>query len=271
MGQRNNKLTWREQLDYPILLLAICSLVNIRSLIGLIIRYPLSIFGALLNSLSTVAIIAILIFLWLHKINQCEKAKFVIASIFAVLSVYTIYSLIQYFINIFPHITLDINYVVTGLPSLLADVFSILLFTILAINLLKKSPKYLAFYLLAVLFIFVMCFFGILCTMVSGMVPGSIHIAIECFMNVIFVLALWYVPASLDGSKSAEITKGKVKALLAIFCVSLVVMVIAFVGAGGGSSGGDTSYYIDYNRNGKQDLGEGVFWEDSDGNTHFYD
>lgn len=55
--------------------------------------------------------------------------------------------------------------------------------------------------------------------------------------------------------------------VLLVFCL----FVITRCSQGSCSSGSTTSYYIDENGNGKEDLGEGVWYEDEDGNIHFYD
>lgn len=262
------KLSWREHLNYPILLLAIYSLFNLKSLVQLIlliIHHHPFIVTAVSNAIGIIATIAILIFLWLHRIEKYNKAKLVIASIIAVLAVTNTYSLITYLINTLSSVTLDIYFVVNNLPSLLTKILNVLLYSILAINLFKKTPKYVAFYILAVLLIAVQCFFGIVNVGIGNASSASTFI-----FTVLYIIALWYVPASLDRSASAEITKGKGKALISIFGASLILLVIALA-ASGGFSDGNTSYYIDYNGNGVEDIGEGVFYEDKDGNTHFYD
>ena len=48
------------------------------------------------------------------------------------------------------------------------------------------------------------------------------------------------------------------------------IVVLILGGIVSACSGETTSYYIDYNGNGREDFGEGVWYEDKNG-THFYD
>ena len=50
----------------------------------------------------------------------------------------------------------------------------------------------------------------------------------------------------------------------------VIIVLIAFVALAQSCGDETTSYYIDRNGNGREDFGEGVWYEDGTG-THFYD
>ncbi len=270
MEEKNGKTEtsfFKKNFNYPILLFALISLTNISSIYNSIIgifKYPGAIVSILANLILYVTPIAIAVFLWLYKNKGFEKASIAIAAVLSAATLLTAYSWIRTVINSFSYLSFDIEFVIGPLPNLLGTLFYIIICAILVFNLFANRKNYGAFYVLLVLFIVELCFFGLLRTYAAVLDMGSASSAFSCFFDVLLALAIWYIPGAINNPPAAELSTGKAKALAMIAAVVVGLYFIASAAAGG-PSGGSDSYWDDYddNHDGKIDDNEfGDGWKD---------
>lgn len=246
MAEQTNlasKMNFRELIkkhcNYPMLLLAIVLLFKIKPILSSFVSVfttlftqPNAILGAVFSFFINVAPLAILFLLWLHRNKKFEKAKLIIAIIFSCLALLQVRSLLNFIVFVVPqaHISFDADFVVHQLPSILNNIFDMLLYVILSIILFFNRKKYVPYYIIIVLYIAQALFFGII---VSLLGVGSLS---NAFLTVLYALYLWYIPKALESAPSSEITKGKGKALIAIAAVTLFIFFVSGASVGGGSS-----------------------------------
>ena len=70
--------------------------------------------------------------------------------------------------------------------------------------------------------------------------------ALSGFIQVFFVLAIWYIPSAINKPSAAELSTGKAKALGVIAVIVIGIYIIALIAAGGSSSGNDMNGWDDY-------------------------
>lgn len=231
----------KQNFNYPIFLLAVFSLTNILNIIGCfgaLFRSPGSILSTLLDLVVYCAPIVVAVVLWVHRTKGMEKASSVVASVFAVLALIEIYNWIIRFITVIPNISFEIGFITWNLSNLIEPLFIVITYAILSINLFTKRNKYIAFYVVSVIYIIELCFFGIIRVYAASSGMGLMSSALSGFIQVLFVIAVWYVPNAINKPEKAELSSGKAKVLGVIAAIVVALYLIGLIGAGGGS---DTS------------------------------
>lgn len=243
----DTKKKFTQLFNYPMILLAIVSLFRVQAIIsGIIsvfntlIRNPAGILSAILQFVLTVTPVILFVILWLHRNRGWDKAKKGIAIATAVLAIINLNRAIM-FARSLPNIKFDVLILITILPVKIEELSHVILYTILAINLFfehkNKKKLYTVYCIVAILCISQRLFFEIPASLKEcGNIWGT---GVSFLMN----LALWYVPKAFENTEKAEISKGKIKAVIAIAAVVLFFYIAGGVGSGKFSSG---NYYDKY-------------------------
>lgn len=225
----------RKNLNYPMLLLALFSLANTSK----IIRCVLSLFSSSLSNSSILLILFVycaplLVALLLGKYRSkgAKGVPFVIAFIFLALALAEAHNWILHIISVLPDISFEIEFVIWNLPSLIEPFFVVITYAILSMNLFTKKNNYIAFYIVSVLYIIELCFFGIIRTYEASIGMGLMSTALSGFIQIFLVLAVWYIPKAINNPSAAELSAGKAIALVIIAAIVIGIYLIVLHAVG---------------------------------------
>lgn len=242
----------KKHFNYPMLLLAIITIFNLRNIISSFIGIfsclftaPLSVFSALFSAVLTATPVVILLLLWLHRFQKTKNTKVLMGLflIFIVLTtIYRAYPTIIYFFSNISQYDAYTIYAESPFISVLGIILNLVIYSISAIILLCNKKVPLIYYIIIVISIIVTLFFGILTQMIisMGYMSGSSGL-IAAFIDVLTYIAFWYIPKALNDSSSAELTKSKKKGIIAIATIVLFIYIVSSIAVGGGNSSSNVS------------------------------
>lgn len=242
----------KKHFNYPMLLLAIITIFNLRNVISSFIGIfsclftaPLSVFSALFTFILSASPVIILLLLWLHRFQKMKNVK-VLMGVFllfiVLLTVYKTYPTIVFFFSNISQYDAYTIYAESPFISVLDIILKLVIYSVSAIILLcnKKVPS--IYYIIIVISIIATLFFGILTQMIisMGYMSGSGGL-VAAFIDVLTYIAFWYIPKVLNDSSSAELTKSKKKVIIAIAAVVLFIYIVSSIAVGGGSVSNNVS------------------------------
>ena len=246
------KSFFKQNFNYPIFLLILVSFANISKIIecvATILRFPTLIFATVMNIIVLCMPVVIAILLWIHKKKDMKNISVFIASTFSIITLIQVYFLFRRLVGISSWSFEEINFITWILSDLLGYIFSIIIYSILVINLITKRNKYRAFHIISVLYIIELCFFGIVRVYSANFGMGMMSNALSYFIQVLYVIAVWYVPSAIDKSERAEVSSEKIGVLIFIAVVTFVLYLSGILFSGGSSGKNNMNGWGNYDSN----------------------
>lgn len=230
--------------NYPIVLLTIAVVVNLRNIISsfawiisTLFHAPLDVFVAIISFAEYACPVVLLAILLLHRFEKAKKANIIVGLflIFVVLAnIYFEYPTLRGFFLNFSSYDAYTFYSSSPLLRVIDTIVELVILAFLAVVVLTGNEKlHVAHYILVALGITVTLFFGILSQLIGF---GGL---VNAFLTMLYYIALWYIPKALKDTHSVEITPAKGKALIAIVVVVMFMFVVSGALAGRSSEDDD--------------------------------
>ena len=241
----------KKHFNYPMLLLAIITILNLRNIISSFVRIfsylftaPLSGFVALFSFVLSASPAVILLFLWCYRFQKIKNVKIWTGVFLLFIVLLTAYRTYPIIVSFFSDISqYDAYTLYAGSPFIYVTekISTLVIYAIAAIVLLldKKVPS--IYYIIIVISIAVTLFLGIITQMIISIGHNVSGGLIAAFIDVLTYIAFWYIPMALNGLPSAEITKAKNKGIIAIAALVLFIYVVSSLAVGGGNSSSNAS------------------------------